>query len=184
MKLRITPIMVAVLIALGVAYIFLRPQPEPPPAEEPMLFIWSFDMEELHRISVSLPRQGKSMAWIRQEDRYFYFDEPGGPRVDSARWGGGIPLLLSGPAATRTIAEQATEQQLAFFGLDEPRMHINLTLDNGDNIRIEVGDRTPNAQGDYIRRAESTDVYTVDYTWHDVFERLVVDPPYPQAEEE
>ena len=63
-------------------------------------------------------------------------------------------------------------------------MWIALTLDNGDNIHIEIGDNTPNGQGYYIRRAESKDVYTVDYTWYEVFERLVLDPPYPKVEEE
>ena len=184
MKLRTILIMVAVLIALGVAYLFLRPQPERPQVEEPKTFIWNFDMVELQRIGITLPMQGKSQAWVKHEDRYFYFDEPGGPKVDMPRWGGGIPLLLSGPAAVRIITEQATEPQLELYGLDEPRMQVDLILDNGNTLRIELGDRTPDAQGYYIRRTDSTDVFTVDYTWYDVFERLVLDPPYPVAEEE
>ena len=116
------------------------------------------------------------------EDRYFYFDEPRGPKVDTVRWGGGIPLLLSGPVATRLIAEQATAQQLELYGLDKPIMQIDLTLDNGDHIRTEIGDSTPNGQGYYIRRADL--IYAVDYTWFDVLERLVLDPPYPNAEQE
>ena len=137
---------------------------------------------ELRRIDISLPKQGMSQAWIMHEDRYFYFDEPRGPKVDTVRWGGGIPLLLSGPVATRLIAEQATAQQLELYGLDKPIMQIDLTLDNGDHIRTEIGDSTPNGQGYYIRRADL--IYAVDYTWFDVLERLVLDPPYPNAEQE
>jgi len=184
MKLRTILIMAAVLIGLGVVFVTVRPKPEPPPTVPAKTYIWNFDMEELQRIGISLPKQGKSQAWVKHEDRYFYFDEPDGPKVDMTRWGGGIPLLLSGPAAARIIAEQATDQQLELYGLDEPGMQIDLTLDNGDKTRIEIGDNTPNGQGYYIRRADSIDVYTVDYTWYDVFERLVLDPPYPKAEEE
>jgi hypothetical protein len=184
MKLRTILIMVAVLIALGVAFVFLRPKPESLPVEPSKAYLWNFDMMELQRIGISLPKEGKNQAWVKHEDRYFYFDEPNGPKVDMARWGGGIPLLLSGPAAARIIAEHATVQQLELYGLDEPGMQIDLILDNGDTIQIELGDSTPNGQAYYIRRADSHAVYTIDYTWHDVMERLVLDPPYPDVEEE
>lgn len=183
MKLRTILIMLAVLIVLGVVYYFVRPKPEPPVAEEAPTFIWNFEMTDLQQISVSLPKQEISQAWVKHEDRHFYFDEPDGPQVDRARWGGGIPLLLSGPAAARLIAEQAVNEQLEVFGLDDPNMRIDLTLDNGDTFRIELGDSTPNRQGYYIKRTDSEDVYTVDYTWYDVLERLVLDPPYPKPEE-
>jgi hypothetical protein len=184
MRLRAILIMVALLISLGVVYFLVRRKPEPPQPETPRMFVWWIEMEEIEKISVSLPRQGKSEAWVKHEDRYFYFDEPDGPKVDMQRWGGGIPLLLSGPAAARRIAEQATDQQLELYGLDDPAMRIELTLDNGDTLGIEIGDSTPDRQAYYIRRADSKDVYTVDYTWYEVLERLVVDPPYPEAEEE
>jgi hypothetical protein len=121
-----------------------------------------------------------SEAWTKHEDQYFYFDEADGPQVDRARWGGGIPLLLSGPAAARLIAGQATSEQLEVFGLDDPNMRIDLTLKNGRTFRIVLGDSTPDRQGYYIKRTDSEDVYTVDYTWYHVFERLVLDPPYPK----
>ena len=61
---------------------------------------------------------------------------------------------------------------------------IELTLENEDIINIQVGDSTPDRQGYYIKLQPSRDVYTVDYTWFDVVERLVLDPPYPVPEEE
>jgi hypothetical protein len=184
MRLRTVLIMVSVLIVLGVVFVFLRRKPEPPQPETPRTFVWWIEMEEIEKISVSLPRQGKSQAWVKDEDRYFYFDEPDGPKVDMTRWGGGIPLLLSGPAAARSIAEQATDQQLQMYGLHDPTMRIELTLDNGDTLGIEIGNSTPDQQAYYIRRVDSKDVYTVDYTWYEVLERLVLDPPYPEPEEQ
>jgi hypothetical protein len=184
MKLRTVLVMAAVLIALGVVYAVSRRKPEPPQPEIPRMFVWSVDMEEIAKIGVSLPRQGKSQAWVKHEDRYFYFDEPDGSVVDMTRWGGGIPLLLSGPAAVRIITEQATDQQLEIYGLDDPAMRIHLTLDNGEILLIDIGNGTPDGRAYYIRRLDSQDVYTVDYTWYEVIERLVLDPPYPEPGEE
>lgn len=143
--------------------------------------VWSVEMMELTAITVSLPLKEKSEAWTKHDDKYWYFDKPDGPKVDMKRWGGGIPLLLSGPAADRLITEESTNEQLEIYGLADPRMEINIGLENGDTFNIEVGDVTPGGQTYYVKLANSRKVYTVDYTWYDVFERLVLDPPYPES---
>jgi hypothetical protein len=61
-------------------------------------------------------------------------------------------------------------------------MKIELALESGDNINIELGDSNPDGQGYYIKLADSRSVYTVDFTWFNVLERLVLDPPYPEPE--
>jgi len=181
MKRRTILIMVVVLIALG-AFFYFSNRPDPEPQPEPRPFVWDVEMDELQTMSITLPRKGMSESWVKGEDRYWYFDEPDGAKVDMKRWGGGIPLLLSGPAANRTIVETATDDQLEIYGFDDPQMRIELILASGESIDIEVGDRTPDGQGHYIRLADSGDLYIVDYTWFDVLERLVLDPPYPVAE--
>ena len=176
--LRSILILAGVAMALGVAFYFSsRPQPQPRPEPRPM--IWDFDMLELARLELALPRLGLEDAWLKHEDRQWYFDEPDGPRVDNQRWGGGIALLLSGPGANRLIAEDASAEQLAVFGLSEPQMEIGLTLHNGDTLDIVVGDATPDRRSYYIKLASSNRVFTVDYTWYDVLSRLVREPPYP-----
>ena len=182
MKLRTILIMVVVLVALGGLYISSRPKPAPP--KEPRPFVWKVEMDKLKTIAISLPHAGKSEAWVKHEDRYWYFDEPDGPKVNMKRWGGGIPLLLSGPAANRHITENATDEQLSIYGLDDPQMRIQLTLENEDSINIEVGERTPDHQAYYIKLRNSRDLYTVDYTWYNVLERLVLAPPIPVPEEQ
>ena len=140
-------------------------------------------MEELARMAISLPQLGKQEAWVKHEDRYWYFDQPEGPKVNMKRWGGGIPLLLSGPGTERLIADNASEKQLGFFGLLEPSMKIDLTLENKREIKIDVGDSTPDAQSFYVKLRQSNHVYTVHESWYHVLERLVVEPPYPDADE-
>ena len=174
---RIIFIMAAVLAALGVAYLVFRPgRTEAAPETQP--YVWKVQMLELQRIAIALPPLGKAESWVKHADKYWYFDRPDGPRVDNHRWGGGIPLLLSGPRASRVITADATDEQLAAYGLQKPRMTISLSTERGEKVDLEVGDLAPTGQSRYIRRSGSRDVYSVDYTWYDVLERLVMDPPY------
>ncbi len=180
MKLRTVLILAAALIVLGVAF-FFSSRPKPVTPVEPQYFVWDVEMDELQTMEISLPRNNMSEAWVKHEDKYWYFDEPDGPKVDMQRWGGGVPLLLSGPGANRRLAEDATDEQIEIYGLNNPAMRINLTLEDGTSINIELGDSTPDLQAYYIRLVDSRSVYTVDYTWRDVLTRLVTEPPYPNA---
>jgi len=182
MRLRTILVMAAILVALGV-FFFLSGRPKTVPQPEPRMFVWSVEMQDLKAVAVSLPREGKSESWVKHEDKYWYFDKPGGPKVNMKRWGGGIPLLLSGPAAERLIADNATDEQLEMYGLKDPKMKIGLVLENTNTIDIEVGDSTPDGQAYYIKPAASKVIYTVDYTWYEVLERLVLEPPYPESQE-
>jgi hypothetical protein len=179
MRLRSIAVMAAILAVLAAAYVATR-RPAPAPQEKPREFLWSVEMDDLRRIAISLPSEGKAEAWVRHDDQYWYFDEPGGPKVDMKRWGGGIPLLLSGPGTNRSIADDAGSELLAIYGFNAPAARIELTLANGQEIKVEVGDRTPGGEASYVRLTDSRGVYTVDQTWVDVLERLVREPPYPK----
>ena len=146
MKLRSILVLTVMLAASGILYYFTS-QTKPPPPNKLRHFVWDVDMEELAKMEISLPAQGKREAWVKHEDRFWYFDQPEGPKVNMERWGGGIPLLLSGPGAERLIVDNASEKQLEIFGLIEPRMKIDLTLENRKTIQIDVGDSTPDVQG-------------------------------------
>ena len=183
MGLRSLLALAVFLGVLGVVY-YYSSQTEPPPPVELRPFVWDVEMEELAKMNISLPPEGKSESWVKHDDRYWYFDKPDGPKVNMNRWGGGIPLLLSGPGAERRIAADATDEQLDIFGMTQPQMQIDLTLENQKTIEIDVGDPTPDRQGFYVRLRESRDIYTVHETWYHVLERLVLDPPYPDPDEE
>ncbi|MBI2287452.1 MAG: DUF4340 domain-containing protein [Chloroflexi bacterium] len=178
MRLRNILILLAVLLALG-GYFYIDSRPEPSPPPKPQLYVWLVEMEELQKIKIELPRESKSQAFSKREDRFWYFDEPPQPKVDMQRWGGGIPLLLSGPGTNRVISENTTGETLAKFGLTQPLMQITLTLESGKVLDIKVGNSTPDGSNFYVQAPGSNDVALVDYTWFQVLERLVRDPPYP-----
>ncbi len=180
MKLQNILILLVVLFIIGGGYYFFN-IPKPPETPEPQIFVWQVEMEDIQHIEIRLPRENMSQAFIKIEepDKFpWYFDDPQRSAIDKERWGGGIPLLLSGPGAVRVIAENATPEQLAEFGLLNPRMEITLTLKNGHIMKNMIGDRTPNGAADYVQAPSTNDVALVDYTWYDILERLVKEPPY------
>ncbi len=181
MKIRWIAIMAALLAALLAAYVIASRPAHVPAPERVDPYVWSVDMDLIAYIRIRLPTEGKSETWIKKADLYWYFDGEAGPRVDMKRWGGGIPLLLSGPRSTRRVAADATKGELAGYGLDSPGMTIGLKLSDGRTIDVELGARTPDGQAYYIRLADSREVFIVDCTWYSVLRGLVTDPPYDRA---
>jgi len=177
-------ILVAVLaVALGV-YFATRPDEEEPTSNpDPLVYLWDYTLEELEHITIELPREDMHESFVKHEDLQWYFDYPSGPMADPNQWSG-IPAILEGPIMDRTIAKDVTEEELAGYGFAPPSMRITLTTEDGEITNIEVGDAAPSGTSYYLRLAESRNVYTVDFTWYWVLERLVLDPPYPPEEEE
>ena len=185
MRTRNIIVLIVILAVLGgVYFVVSRPEPEEPP--EPTVYVWNVEMDDIHHVVISLPHQGLSQAFIKvpQGDQFpWFFDDEQRSPVDQERWGGGIPLLLSGPGADRVIKEDATAEELARYGLAQPAMEILLTLVDGDTLEIDVGDSTPNGINYYVKAPGSNAVALVDFTWYGVISSLVLDPPYATAEE-
>jgi len=180
LRIRSILVLLVLLLALG-GYFYFSQASETPPEEEPKIYVWQIEMDEIQYIEMRLPRENMSESFIKisKEDEFpWYFDDPQRSAVDQKRWGGGIPLLLSGPGAQRVIAENATPEQLDEFGLIQSQMEIILTLENEDILNILVGDRTPDGNAFYVKSPDSNDVALVDYTWYEVLERLIKEPPY------
>jgi len=173
-------ILFIILLITGGLFYFLN-TPEVPEAAEVQEFVWMIEMEDIEHITLELPREGKSQSFIKisVEDEFpWYFDDEARTPVDSKRWGGGIPLLLSGPGADRVIAEDASPEKLKEFGLIDPKLRISLILIDGKEMTINVGDATPNGAYYYVQAPSTTDIALVDYTWYDILAKIVIEPPY------
>jgi len=183
--------LVAILAVAGTTYYFVT-RPKAPVQPTAKHFVWNFDMDELQNVTFTLPKAGNgglTESFVKHPDnKEFYFDVVNGPEVDNLRWGGGIPILLSGPQANRMILPSATEAQLQQYGLDPAikplNMDIKLTiLIGGTPVKYEVyvGDSNPDGSNYYVRLAGNTDVYTVDKSWYDVLADIITNPPYIAA---
>ena len=181
-SLRLRSILVLLLVLLLVGgYFYFSNLPKPAPAKEPKLYVWLVEIDDLRHIEVRLPQEGKSQAFVLGDDRFWHFDDAQKSLVDIKRWGGGIPLLLSGPGADRVIARDATPEKLAEFGMANPRMGIKLVLKDNRVLDIVIGNETPNGNAFYVKAPDSNDVAIVDNSWYGVMERLVKDPPFATA---
>jgi hypothetical protein len=177
-------VILAVILAVLVGVFYLVSRPEPGTSPKPTVYVWSIDMDDITHITISLPREGLSQSFIKipQGDKFpwFFDDPPQYSSVNATRWGGGIPLLLSGPGASRDLGYK-TDEQLAEYGLTNPSMKITVTT-NKDGIESviesDVGDKTIDGTNYYVRAPGSNQVALVDYTWYEVLERLVKEPPY------
>jgi len=145
------------------------------PTTRPVL--WSVDFESIERIAIALPARGRGHVWVKGSDGQWYFEQPDGAKVDQERWGAGIPLLVSGPAAERLIAESVSDEQLSIYGFTHPEMTVRIGVTDAAPLEVEVGERTPDGRADYVRLASSPAVYAVHHTWKDELARLVTDPP-------
>jgi Domain of unknown function (DUF4340) len=168
--------MAVILAALWAVYLLTGP-PADAPEEAPRPALWSAQADDLVAVTIALPSAGKEGAWIKGANGDWYDQKRDGRNVDVRRWGGGIPLLLSGPKAERLIAAAPAPEQLAAYGLLRPRMTVDLVLKGEQRIGVEVGDPTPDGSAYYVRVAARPQVYTVHATWFGVLERLVLDPP-------
>ncbi|MFC2025146.1 DUF4340 domain-containing protein [Chloroflexota bacterium] len=177
MRLRNIIILLVILLVVG-GYFYYSSRPEPPPPKEPQPRLWSVEVEELQHMVIRLTHENMSQEFVKGADRYWYFDDIQRSKIDDKRWGGGIPVLLRGPGMERVIAENATAEKIAEFGLAQPQMEITLTMQNGDILHVKVGDSVPDGHAYYVQSPYSNDVATVDRTWYEVIERLVTEPPY------
>ena len=178
---NITILVVVLAVLAGTFYIVSRPRPGAP--QEPKEYVWLIEQEEIDRVTMSLPRENpplsQSFVRIKQDDKFpWFFDDAKRTPVDAQRWGGGIPLLLSGPGADRVIADNASAEQMTIFGFDQPLMVIDLELTDQRRMRIDVGDSTPDGSNYYVKAPGLRAVATVDRTWYEVLSKLIVEPPY------
>ena len=181
MKLKAILILAAILAVAGSVYFFVN-RPKSGPEPTPKYYVWDFTMDQLQKVTISLPKTNQSESFVKHpDDRQFYFDVRNGPMVDNKKWGGGIPLLLSGPGATRLIIQNAASSQLQQYGFNTPSMTATLTLADNTVYNVLVGDSNPDVTTYYVKLASNSDVYTVDKSWYDVLAAIVTSPPYVPA---
>jgi hypothetical protein len=180
-NILILAVILAVLV--GVFYLVSRPEPATPPKS--IVYVWDIDMDNITHITIDLHREGLSQSFIKipkgSEFPWHFDDPPKYSSVNATAFGGsGPPLLLSGPGASRDLG-YATDEQLAEYGLTNPSMIITVTINKDDIesvIEADVGNKTIDGTNYYVRAPGSNQVALVDYTWYEVLERLVKEPPY------
>lgn len=175
MSLRLSLVLViaACWIAIG-ASIVIKQLGQVERAEQPPFF-FTLAPDDLRNIQIS--SEANSTSWhYRENDRRWYFDDEKDVPTSLYRWGG-ITQLLGGPRSQRELKK--TIEDPALYGLDDPVLTVNVTLRDGRQLTVQMGDLTPDGGAHYARQSGYDQLYTVDYTWGEVMLRLVEEPPFP-----
>lgn len=176
MNFKLTVILFGVLIVLAGA-VFFSHEPTPGKKNEKGPEIWSVDEEKIERIRIRLPHEGKEIAFFKDKDEKWRFDDRIKHPVDMKRWGG-IVLLVSSPNSKRIIAENM--ENPGEYGFISPQMIIHLGVrDRDDPLEIRFGDHTPRKDRIYVSLKDGSDVYIIAEIYFSVLKRLALEPPLP-----
>lgn len=106
------------------------------------------------------------------------FDDEFAMPLDIARWGG-ITLLLSGPQSRRALIRDLKEEQKEHYGVDTPVLSVDVRLTGERQVRVHLGDKTPDNLNYYILQEGNPGLYLIDGTWGDVLSKITREQPYP-----
>ena len=79
------------------------------------------------------------------------------------------------PPRPRVLKEELDDAQE--YGLDPPQTYITVTLKDGRQISVLLGDKTPDGLSHYAHVVGFSPLYLVSATWGDVINRVVTEPP-------
>jgi hypothetical protein len=176
--MKVKPILIlSVLLILlaGATYLFLKVESGGKADNRPI--VWSVDERTIERIRVQLPREGRSVAFFKDKDDKWFFEDKDELAVDTKRWGG-IVQLVSEPKSKRMIAEKMDD--LTQYELNNPRMIVTLTIQNRkEPLEILFGRQTPQGDQYYVKLKNSPPLYIMHDTYCEVLMRLAQEPPFP-----
>lgn len=176
MSLRLSLILVIAACWVGIGATFAVDQFGREARTEQPPFFFTVAPDDLRNISISTLDDSVDFHF-REDERRWYFDDLDDVPTALYRWGG-ITQLLGGPRTQRELASEITDP--ALYGLDQPKLTISVTLRDGTELAVEMGDLTPDQSGNYFRQAGYNQLYTVDASWGQVMTRLVEEPPIPE----
>ncbi len=124
--------------------------------------------------------EDKSVSFYKTDSSTWAFTDPEGIPPNFNRWGG-VTLLLSGPGTRRDLtAVQATIDDPAQYGLDDPNTIVDVGLTANRNVQFRLGDLTTDGRHHYGQVVGFPDLFLIASSWGDVISRLANEPPIPK----
>jgi hypothetical protein len=176
MNLRIVLSLVILLAWISVGAVFVFESDTGSKDSGPELpFFYTLAPDDIRSIGIETPL-GQSEFQFRPAERVWYFADLQDIPVSHNRFGGMI-FLLGGPRIQRMLVEEVTDDSI--FGLRDPALIVDVTLRDGSVVAMELGNLTPDGEGQYARMVGFPQMVLVDSSWGSVISRLVEEPPYP-----
>ena len=145
----------------------------PEPEADPPWF-YNVTSDDIARIDIAT--RSSSESFVKIGPGQWHFRDPEGVPVDNQRWSG-VPLLLSGPQSQRILFESVDDPDR--FGLSQPTADIKVHLENGEILRVIMGDETPDAAAHYVQMEGFPQLFLIDSSWGRVLIRIADESPIP-----
>lgn len=146
---------VLALIAGVYAYIEIQGVGEPEPMVDDRIRILEFDVEEISKMT--LKSQDKTLTLLREGESWIA-DYPY-PIVLNIRNVEDIAYSFTGLSAEEVVHE--SPEDLSAFGLDKPSVEASVTLLDGREYTVYLGNRTPVGTMFYLMKEGDPRVFTV-----------------------
>lgn len=173
-----TTLVLAIILSLIAGYFGLAQVRDFDLSSEEQPWFYTVTEEDIDRISIN--SDGAEQSFIKvpgQASGGWVFEDVHQIPVDYARWGG-VTLLLSGPRTHRLFVE--ADHEGVDFGLESPQTVIDMRLRGGRDVRLSLGNWTPDRGYNYSINRGDERLYLVDASWGLVLGALATTPPYPE----
>lgn len=118
--------------------------------------------------------QGKSVSYERSETGTWSMTAPVLQEIESFKLQTALTDLLS----ARILSTLGEDASLFNLGLQPEKYRLLLSLDNGKQMTINIGNPTSIDSGYYVLTSDTDSVYVVSKTNLDTVMDLLVNPPY------
>ncbi len=150
---RGTFIAAALLLVVGLAWFFFKPEVEKTTDGGPRLF--EFEKHELSKVAVKRP-DGTEVVLVEKDGKW---------TIDGTDFVAGRSMVnrvkhqLHDLTARATVVEDPDMAEL--YGLGDNAIEVELTMRNGDSLRFRAGDPNPSSVSYYIQPLPGDVIYTV-----------------------
>lgn len=162
MKYRNTIIALVILVLLGSYIYFFEWQPvkntEPGKPTEP--FLAKANSENIIKIEIVNQKPGKPIVLNRGKDQFWELQSPVVAKADKLEVDNLVKEFKE-LIPSRIIDEKGLD--LASYGLDTPTLTVSLNFDTKKSAgeKIIVGNKTPNAEDYYVKKADDSKIYLI-----------------------
>ena len=143
--------------------------------EDDKLYLYNLGNDLL--VSVTVRKDGDEITLVQLGGLWYIEDPAGGENalVDPS-YGFGLPIILTAPEVE--VIPPESDEGPGSYGLEPPRIRVEVTTARGRTVEVHVGDKTPSGDRHYLREAGEDTVFVIIYQWVQLFEQILTDPPY------
>jgi hypothetical protein len=167
-----TVILIGIVALLVLFVIFVMPNLNPPPepgVQPTQALLWTFESEDLVRISVT---RGEQTTTVERTGMTWRVVEPSPGDADILR-------VYNVADQVAMMRSRILMGKLANFGLTNPQAEVTLGLKDESTVSFTIGDRNPNGTHYYVQKGDDPEIHLVPASSIDGLLDMVDNPPYP-----